>query len=175
MALPGRALMLIDVQEAMFSYPDMKLHDEEGVMTRIESLLERARRSGTPVIYIQHTEDQEYTKGLPTWEISSRIRPLPGDAVVEKPTWDAFHKTRLQEVLESKGITELVVAGMQSEFCLDSTCRRAFSLGYKTTLAQDAHSTFDSEDLSAAEIVRHHNRVLGGRFVTLKPADEIEF
>ncbi|MDT3426333.1 nicotinamidase-related amidase [Paenibacillus forsythiae] len=175
MADSQTALILVDVQEAMFSYPGIKLHDEEGVMERIVSLLGRARRSGTTVIFIQHTEDQEYTKGLPTWQISSRVTPLPGEKIIEKPTWDAFHLTELHEELQRQGITHLIIAGMQSEFCLDSTCRRAFSLGYSTVLVQDAHSTFDNGRLSGEEIVRHHNGVLGGRFVTLKPASEVIF
>ncbi|BCG59211.1 cysteine hydrolase family protein [Paenibacillus sp. URB8-2] len=175
MVEPHTALILIDVQEAMFSYPGMKLHDEEGVMERIVSLLGRARQSNTPVIFIQHSEDEEYTKGLPTWQISSRVAPLPGEKIIEKPTWDAFHLTGLREELERAGITNLVFAGMQSEFCVDSTCRRAFSLGYSSVLVEDAHSTFDNGRLTGEEIVRHHNGVLGGRFVTLKPASEIIF
>lgn len=59
------ALLIIDVQEAMFSYPDQKLYDEEGVMERIISLQNKARVAGTPIVYIQHTEDEEYTKVRP--------------------------------------------------------------------------------------------------------------
>ncbi|NJJ38758.1 cysteine hydrolase family protein [Paenibacillus apii] len=175
MANQRTAFILIDVQEAMFSYPGMKLHDEEGVMERIVSLLDRARRNSTPVIFIQHTEDQEYTKGAPTWQISSRVTPLPGEKIIEKPTWDAFHLTGLREELEREGITNLVFAGMQTEYCVDTTCRRAYSLGYYSVLAEDAHSTFDNGQLTGEEIVRHHNAVLGGRVVTLKPAGEITF
>ncbi|MNB84212.1 Streptothricin hydrolase [compost metagenome] len=174
MAESKKALIVIDVQEGMFSEPDMKLYDEEGVMNRIQGLVERARHAGVPVIYIQHTEDEgEYSRGVPTWEISARIKPLPGETIIEKPTWDAFHRTGLHAELESRGITDLIIVGMQSEFCLDTTCRRAYSLGYRSVLVQDAHSTFDSDTLSGEEIVRHHNRVLGGRFVSLSPADEV--
>lgn len=170
-----KALLIIDVQEAMFSYPGMSLFDGEQVMDRIVSLLYKARSAGAPVVYIQHTEDEEYTRGLPTWEISSRITPREGEAVVEKPTWDAFHRTVLHEELQRQGITELVICGMQTEFCLDTTCRRAYSMGYRNILVQDAHSTFDNGNLSGEEIVRHHNGVLGGRFARLQRAEEIGF
>jgi nicotinamidase-related amidase len=169
------ALLIIDVQEAMFSYPGMKLYDESGVMERIISLLDKARSSGTPVVYIQHTSDEEYTKGLPTWQISSRITPQPGEVIVEKPTWDAFHLTTLHDELQRMGITNLIIAGMQTEFCVDTTCRRAYSLGYSSILVQDAHSTFDNNNLSAGEIVKHHNGVLGGRFALLKRESEVVF
>ncbi|MRN54450.1 cysteine hydrolase family protein [Paenibacillus monticola] len=169
------ALLLIDVQEAMFSYPDLKLHDEEGVMERIVSLLNKARLAGTPVVYIQHTEDEEYTKGLATWQISSRITPLEGDLIIEKPTWDAFHRTALHEELQRREITGLVIAGMQSEFCLDTTTRRAYSLGYTSVLVKDAHSTFDNANLTGGDIVKHHNSVLGGRFAALLAESEVLF
>ncbi|WP_054940790.1 cysteine hydrolase family protein [Paenibacillus ihuae] len=169
------ALLIIDVQEAMFSYPDMKLYDVDNVMKRIVSLLDKARSADIPVVYIQHTEDEEYTRGLPTWEISCLVKPKEGETIVEKPTWDAFHRTRLHEELQRQGITDLVICGMQTEFCLDTTCRRAYSMGYNNILVQDAHSTFDNGNLSGEEIVRHHNGVLGGRFVKLRPADEITF
>ncbi len=65
---------------------------------------------------------------------------------------------------------------MQTEFCLDTTCRRAYSLGYKENiLVKDAHSTFDTDVLSADKIIEHHNNILGGRFVTLKESREIIF
>ncbi|WP_150271671.1 cysteine hydrolase family protein [Paenibacillus tepidiphilus] len=168
------ALMIIDVQEAMFSY-DERMYDEEGVMGRITSLLQKARQAGAPVVYIQHTEDQEYTRGLPTWEISRMIAPQSGELIVEKPTWDAFHRTPLHEELQRRGITGLVICGLQSEFCVDTTCRRAYSLGYSSILVEDAVSTFSNGRFTAEEIVRHHNSVLGGRFAALKPEREISF
>ncbi|KGE16951.1 cysteine hydrolase family protein [Paenibacillus wynnii] len=169
------ALVIIDVQEAMFSYPDMKLHNESGVMESIISLLAKARRAEVPVVYIQHTSDEEYTKGTPTWQISSRIAPREGEVIIEKPTWDAFHLTTLHDVLQELGVNKLVIAGMQTEFCLDTTCRRSYSLGYSSILVEDAHSTFDQPHISSKEIIDHHNKVLGGRFVTLQKESEVQF
>lgn len=169
------ALLIIDVQEAMFSYLGLKLYDEEGVMDRIISLQHKARSTGTPIVYIQHTEDEEFTKDTPTWQISQRIAPQEGEVIVEKPTWDAFHRTELHEVLQNLGITDLVICGMQSEFCVDTTTRRAYSLGYKSVLVRDAHSTFDNGDLSSEDIVKHHNRVLGGRFAQSRTENEVQF
>ncbi|WP_099191970.1 cysteine hydrolase family protein [Tepidibacter mesophilus] len=170
------ALLIVDAQFAMFCDENNKLHEEEGVLNNIYTLLRKARKTKTPIIFIQHTEDRgEYKKGTKTWEIHPKIAPIEGELVIEKHTWDSFHQTSLHETLQKKGIDELVIVGMQTEFCLDTTCRRAFSMGYKNTLVKDAHSTFDSEDLKAYEIINHHNRVLGGRFVQLKYLDHIDF
>lgn len=170
------ALLIIDVQEAMFSYPDMKLYDEEGVVERIGSLLHKARKAGIPVLFIQHTEEEgEFVKGTPTWEINSRIAPQAGEKVIEKTTPDSFHLTGLQEELEQLGVTDLVLCGMQTDYCVNATSRRAASLGYSTVLVQDAHSTFEDGRQSGEEIVKQHNQDLGSGFVTLRAEQEVVF
>jgi nicotinamidase-related amidase len=67
-----------------------------------------------------------------------------------------------------------------TEFCVDTTCRRATSLGFDVTLVGDAHLTRDTDILSAAQIVAHHNLVLndfgaGEHVITVKPAAEVIF
>jgi len=171
------ALLIIDVQVAMFSYENLELYNGEEVLNNIAALLKGAREAGVPVVFVQHTEgeDSEYGKGKPTWEIHPKVKPLENEAVVEKTTWDSFYKTNLNDVLQSLGVNKLIIAGMQTEFCLDTTCRRAFSMGYENTLAEDAHSTFDSKVLKAKQIIDHHNSIWGGRFVKLKATKDIEF
>ena len=93
----------------------------------------------------------------------------------KKETPDAFHKTTLHQKLKSKGIEKLVITGLQTEYCIDTTCRRAYSLGYDVVLVKDAHSTWDSSNLTAEQIIGHHNRVLGGWFVTAKNENETKF
>ena len=60
--------------------------------------------------------------------------------MVQKQTPDAFHETNLHSELESRGIRKLVIAGLQTEYCIDTTCRRASSLGYDIILVENAHS-----------------------------------
>ncbi|MBE2978401.1 cysteine hydrolase family protein [Priestia megaterium] len=173
------ALLLIDVQNIMFSYKGGSLWNEQQVLKNITSLREKAHQSNVPIIYIQHTDpssDSMLSEGKVTWEIHQDVRPLPIDTVIQKSSWDAFYQTTLHEKLQELKIGKLVIAGMQTEFCLDTTCRRAYSLGYKENiLVRDAHSTFDTAVLSASKIVEHHNNMLGGRFVTLKQVNEIIF
>lgn len=174
--MQNKALLIIDVQMAMFSY-DFPLYKGKEVLSNIKNILETARKIEMPVVFIQHTENEEYTKGTPTWDICREVSPLPNEHIVEKSFCDSFQETKLQEVLQSLDIKNLIIMGMQSEFCIDTSCRRAFSLGYNNFLVSDAHSTFDSDTLSAEQIVNHENRVLGGkpegRFVKLKTTDEI--
>ncbi|MFC7391476.1 cysteine hydrolase family protein [Scopulibacillus cellulosilyticus] len=169
--------MIVDVQNAMFLHDDAALFNGEKVLDNIRNLIKKARDSKMPVIYIQHTEqaDDQFAEGSFTWRIHSAITPLKDDIIVQKTTCDSFHKTNLQEELALRNIDSLVIAGMQTEFCIDTTCRRAFSMGYHNILVEDAHSTFDSRVLSGSQIVEHHNNILGGGFVQLKKTDEIVF
>ncbi|AXI28721.1 cysteine hydrolase [Priestia megaterium] len=173
------ALLLIDVQNIMFSYEGGSLWNEQQVLKNIISLRDNAHKSNIPIIYIQHTDsssDSMLSEGKVTWEIHRDVRPRPTDTVIQKSSWDAFYQTTLYKKLQELEIEKLVIAGMQTEFCLDTTCRRAYSLGYKENiLVKDAHSTFDTAVLSASKIVEHHNNMLGGRFVTLKQVNEIIF
>lgn len=171
------ALLIIDVQVAMFSYEDEDLYNGEKVLENIITLINKARKSGVPVIFVQHTDsdDSEFARGKATWEIHPKIKPLYNEVIIEKTTCDSFYGTNLHDVLQQNGISKLIIAGMQTEFCVDTTCRRALSLGYENILVEDAHSTFDGEVLNAKQIVDHHNSVLGGSFAELKAVKEIEF
>jgi nicotinamidase-related amidase len=95
--------------------------------------------------------------------------------VIQKQMPDAFHDTNLWRILKVRRIKKLVIVGLQTEYCIDTTCRRAFSLGFEVTLVRDAHSTWNSPLLSAQQIINHHNHVLGGWFTALKKEQEIEF
>jgi nicotinamidase-related amidase len=64
---------------------------------------------------------------------------------------------------------------MQTEYCVDTTCRRAYSLGYDIVLVEDGHSTWDTEHLAASQVIAHHNATLGGWFATLRVASDIAF
>lgn len=171
------ALVIIDVQVAMFSVPDLPLYNGDKLIENISYLLDRARSTKTPVFFVQHIGSDEglFGKGKHTWEIDPRIKPLENEVVIFKRTPDSFYQTSFHEELQKHSIRKLVFVGCQTEFCVDTTCRRAFSMGYDSILVKDAHSTFDSKILTATQIIEHHNGILGGSFVQLKWTKEIVF
>jgi nicotinamidase-related amidase len=170
------ALLIIDVQMGMFEESDPVNRGDE-LLATIGNLIAGARTAGIPVIHIQHSggENHPLHPDAPGWPIHPAVAPAEGELIVHKLHPDSFQGTDLQLELETRGIKRLIVAGIQTEYCVDTTCRRAYSLGYDVTLVQDGHSTWDTEHLKASQIVAHHNQVLGGWFVTLKEADAIKF
>jgi nicotinamidase-related amidase len=79
---------------------------------------------------------------------------------VRKRTPDAFLRTDLQSILEKRRIEELIVCGMHTEFCIDTTTRRALALGYPVILVADAHTSMGNAILSAPQVIAHHNTTL---------------
>jgi len=169
-------LLVIDLQRGMFMDAQQP-HDGEGVLARTASLLERARTRGVPILHVQHDggAGDPLGKPGPGFEIHPDVAPRPGEPVIEKNRCSAFPGSTLDAQLKQLGITRLVIAGMQTEYCIDTNCRAAADLGYKVVLAKDAHTTFDTPVLSAAQIIAHHNRTLSGSFVELAAAGDVAF
>jgi len=168
-------LLIIDMQVGNFSEPDPIYMGNE-LLAKVKNLIARARSAQIPIVYVQNNggSGDPDAYDTPGWEFHPSIAPVEGDIIVQKQTPDAFHETNLHRELESRGTKKLVIAGLQTEYCIDTTCRRAFSLGYNVILVKDAHSTWNSPHLTAQQIIEHHNHVLGGWFVTLKNEREIE-
>ncbi len=169
------ALLVIDVQQGMFREP-LKPYLGEEMLERIRDMQDRARAEGIPVITIQHDggPGDLLARDGSGFPVHARVAPKPGEEIVVKKQCDAFLATGLDARLRALGIGRVVVAGMQTEFCVDTTTRAAFTLGYKVVLAADAHSTFDSPVLKAPDIVAHHNTVLRS-FAIIAPSGEIRF
>ncbi len=170
------ALLIIDVQVGNFEETAPVYRGTE-LLSKISTLIDRARAAGAILVYVQHCgpEGAVDTRGASGWKIHPAIAPIAGDVVIEKSHPDAFQDTDLQQELDSRGIERLVITGLQTEYCIDATCRRAYSLGYNVILVKDAHSTWNTDLLVAPDVIAHHNKVLGGWFAQLKEASEIQF
>ncbi len=151
------ALLIIDVQSALIASADRGAD----VVTAIRGLVERARAAGTSVVYLQHCHAtyEPMKKGAAGWRIHPDVEPKPGELVIEKTASDGFYETGLQRELERLGVKHLVVCGLQTEFCVDATCRAALSRGFEVTLAANGHTTTNGI-LPADVAVQHHNRAL---------------
>jgi len=154
-----QAILVIDVQHAFF---DTGPRPDEAalVLARINALTERARQAGAPVVFIQHEQGESLVAGSVGWGLASGLQVAPGDLKVGKRTGDSFLDTNLADLLAQHGVVRVVVAGYASEFCVDTTVRRAAALGYEVLLAADAHTTHDKPHASGAFIRAHHNATL---------------
>ncbi|MFC5678665.1 cysteine hydrolase family protein [Aeromicrobium endophyticum] len=156
--LSGRrhtALVVIDVQNDVVA----GAHDRDGVIARIASLVDRARTSDVPVVWVQHS-DEGLVRGSHGWEYVPDLQRLDTEPLVHKQYGDSFEDTDLGQVLSSHGVGALVVAGAQTDACIRSTIHGAFTRGYDVTLVGDAHTTDDRTAYGApapAEVIAHTN------------------
>lgn len=155
------ALLIIDVQQVLCS-GSKPAFEVERVIDRINLVSRKARAAGALVVVIQHETQGtgEMDFGTDPWRLAPALWIEDGDVRIRKKATDSFHQTELQAVLQDRGIDRLIICGLQSEFCVDTTTRRALALGYPVVLVADGHSTVDNKVLSAAQITAHHNETL---------------
>jgi nicotinamidase-related amidase len=171
------ALLVIDAQAGLLEGAARRSE----TISCIRDLVDRARSRSVPVIYLQHDGDSggRLEVGSPGWQVHADLAPAGGDLVIRKRASDSFHETALLDELRGRGVTVLVVAGLRTEMCVDTTSRRAVTLGFDVLLAADGHTTSDSEVLTADQIVAHTNHTLDdfgtdAHVVTVRPGAAIE-
>lgn len=151
-------LLVIDVQQALFDETPRPF-EADAVVERINTLTARARAAGVPVVFIQHeASDLEYNSA--GWQLQPGLQVKEGDAKLRKTTPDSFLRTELEALLASWQTEHVVICGYASEFCVDTTTRRAAALGYPVTLVSDAHTTHDKPHATGEQIRRHENATL---------------
>lgn len=154
------ALLIIDIQHALCQ-GDEAAFDIDRVIDRINSVSAKARAAGLPVVLVQHEENEGPLQfDSEGWQLAGGLVTQAADLRVRKTATDAFHRTELHALLQQRGVDHLIVCGVQSEFCVDSSVRGALALGYAVSLVADAHSTIDNSVLSAAQISAHHTATL---------------
>ncbi|KFY07249.1 hypothetical protein V492_07320 [Pseudogymnoascus sp. VKM F-4246] len=153
---PNRILLVIDVQRCIM-YPPNPIPGSAEVLRNLETALARERAASPPtkVIWIRHGEedDPEFTPNTPSWEIvqTELFRIQDNEAIVDKTTPDGFYKTSLASHIETGTFDpqtlQLVVMGVQSDFCVQATIRSAIARypSARVSLVHGAHGTYGNE------------------------------
>lgn len=113
--------------------------------------------------------------GSSGWQLHPILVPAQQDTLLQKQMPSAFYQTTLDAYLRAHRITKLVIAGIQTELCADTTCREACSRDYDVTLVKDAHSTWERGQLTVPQIIARHNSLLGDWFVTVQEEQHTSF
>lgn len=173
------ALLTIDVQQALCSGVG-EVFEAARVIECINFAAAKARAARVLVVLILHeTDEGAFVYGSPGWQLADGLGVEPSDVRIPKRAPNSFHRTELKDLLDQHSIDRLVICGLQSEFCVDTTTRRALALGYPVVLVADGHSSADNCVLSSAQISAHHNETLSnitsfGSRVTLVPSRELQ-
>lgn len=177
-----QALLIVDIQNDYFPGGTMELEGSLLAGTKAGQLLQAFRRKSKPVIHIQHVSTRPgatfflpNTKGV---EIHDSVAPQPGETVIQKHYPNSFRETPLLEHLKQLGVTELVIAGMMTQMCIDTTTRAAADLGFQCSLAHDACATraqsFGGVTVPAAQVQTAFLAALNGAFAKVQSVEQLD-
>lgn len=175
------ALVLIDIQNDYFTGGKMELVGSIEAAAAAARLLEAFRRQSWSIFHISHISAQPnatfFLPGTPGTEIHSHVAPLPGEPVIIKHFPSCFRETGLLEQLRNTGIDTLLICGMMSQMCVDTTVRAAFDLGFSCIVTHDACAAmelvFNGVTVPAAQVHASYMAALGAVFAQVKGVDEI--
>jgi nicotinamidase-related amidase len=168
LSLIKAALLLIDVQQG-FDDPSWGRRNNPQAESNIVHLLQTWRSRQWPIIHIQHQSriaDSPLHPANPGYALKEQVQPLPGEVLITKQVNSAFIGTSLEALLRQQQITTLVVIGLTTNHCVETTTRMAGNLGFLTYLVGDATATFDrvgpdgklyrAEDIHAISLASIH-------------------
>ncbi|MBV6288072.1 cysteine hydrolase family protein [Pseudomonas aegrilactucae] len=172
-----RALLILDMQVGLFHGPEQPWQGER-VLNNINRLIKTAHAAQAPIFAARHTGPQgsPIEAGSALWQLLPTLVIDPQrDRLFDKTRPSAFYGTPLREWLQQAAVEEVVIAGMKTQYCVDTTCRIAAELGVRPVLVSDAHTCMDTPGLSAEAIVAHHNLTLAGAFATVCATEAVQF
>ncbi|MDZ4254777.1 MAG: cysteine hydrolase family protein [Sulfuritalea sp.] len=175
------ALLIIDIQNDYFPGGAMELAGSVEAGAKAGKLIEAFRGKGLPVIHVQHISTRPGasffvpdTKGV---EIHASVAPQAGETIIQKNFPNSFRDTPLLQHLRDSDITRLVIAGMMTQMCIDTTVRAAADLGFACSLAHDACATrdlsFGGVTVPAANVQAAFLAALNGLFARVQTTDEL--
>lgn len=168
-----KAILVVDVQTELVND---KPYQCEKLLCNIQKVLCVAREKKQEVIFVRHNgcwgdELEAQTSG---WEIYKDVVPIEGELIIDKCYNSAFMNTSLHSYLQEKNISELIIMGLQTEYCIDTTVKVAFELGYTVTVPKDTTSTYNNEFMTAHELIRFYERnIWGNRFAKVLTVEQV--
>ena len=153
------AFIIIDVQNILVETG----FETEKLLEKITYLQDQARSKNIEIIYVQHIETPE-AQTSEDWQLSPLLKRQANEKVFQKRYNSMFKETGLKEYLDQQGIEQLVLCGMQTEYCVDTSVKVAFEYGYQLVIPEGAVTTFDGDDIPAETINEFYEDIWEGRF-----------
>jgi nicotinamidase-related amidase len=190
----SRAFLVIDVQESFRRRPSWRTISNPGIVDQVNRLVDTARSGGDLVVWVLHSEPGSGTVFDPATgyvRLIDGLVPRAGEPTITKTSHNAFTTTNLQQLLTARGIREVVISGIRTEQCCETTARVASDLGFDVTFVTDATATnpvehrdapagrtveeilADPRTLPADEVIARTEYALAGRFATICTVAEL--
>ncbi|WP_431679799.1 cysteine hydrolase family protein [Kitasatospora sp. KL5] len=188
------ALVVIDVQESFRRRPNWAAVSDPGIADKVDRLVTAAREKGDLVVWVLHAEPGsggDFDPALGFVRPIEGLKPAEGEPVLTKTSHNAFTTTNLQQLLTQQGVGKVVISGIRTEQCCETTARVASDLGYQVVFVTDATATHpiehrdapagrdlaeilaDPRTLSTDEVIARTEYALAGRFARIATVAEL--
>ncbi|KAG8166965.1 hypothetical protein KVR01_002654 [Diaporthe batatas] len=182
------ALFVIDIQRELADDPKTQIPHAERIRSAGGKILSAARsivdqyrtaqkQSPSVIVFVQHEEKPDQgtlVRNTEPWGLVFEPRgDVQEERLVAKTTQNTFESNPdLADKLKAEGITEIVAFGIQSECCVAATSKGALEAGFKVTVLRGAHSTYDTDSQSAADIERDVEQQLTDKGAEVVPWED---
>ncbi|MDI4585117.1 isochorismatase family protein [Oenococcus sp. UCMA 14587] len=160
----SEVLIVIDMQNGL-----KDIYQRDQVINKVNQRIDRYRSEKKPLVFLQHI-DENMPIFSHEWSLFDDLHNQATDRYFNKYRPDSFYQTGLESFLKLNKITSIELCGAQTEYCVDTTIRVAFHLGFRISILKKGFSTFDSDVLTARQINRHHLHIWQGSFAKIVEA-----
>lgn len=152
-------LLVIDIQQALV---DAHPANEDAFLRNVKTLIDAANASRTEVVYVRHDggAGDILEKGAIGWQLHDSLKPKKNERIFDKRYASAFMETGLYEYLNERGVTRLIVCGMQTEYCIDTSVKSAFEHGFSVVIASGTTATYTNPFLSGEKLISYYERMI---------------
>lgn len=152
-------LLIIDTQKLIMNN---LLYNYDLFRENVRKLISSARENGVEVIYVRHDdgEGEALTKGNEGFEIADVFAPLPGEKIFDKTVNSAFKESGLLEYLKEKGTEKVIIAGLQTDYCIDASVKCAFEHGFEVIIPANSNTTEDNSYMTGERTYQYYNEMM---------------
>ena len=152
-------LLVVDTQKLITTET---LYQFDLFEANVKRLINAARQNDVEVIYVRHDDGvgEPLTRGMEGFEIYEGFAPMPEEKIFDKCVNSAFKETGLLEYLKGKGEDEIVVIGLQTDYCMDATIKCGFEHGLKMIVPEYTNSTFDNSFMIGEQSYKYYNEFM---------------
>ena len=152
-------LIVIDIQKGI---TDERLYNYDGFIKNVTSIIDAARKNNVEVIYVQHDDGPGtgFSFGDKDFEIADQVAPKENVKIFIKTINSCFGNNDLANYLRESKEKDLMIVGLQTNFCVDASVKSAFERGYKVIVPKGTNSTFDNDYMDRETTYKYYNDMM---------------
>ena len=152
-------LIVIDVQKGI---TDERLYDFDGFIRNVTNIIDAARKNNVEIIYVQHDDGPGtgFSFGDKDFEIADQVAPKENEKIFIKTINSCFGNNDLANYLRESKEKDLMIVGLQTNFCIDASVKSAFERGYKVIVPKGTNSTFDNDYMDRETTYKYYNDMM---------------